>query len=228
MEDKISPTLDSILEYLSNISEQLENTTTKYHIQNEDIQMDTVETDNSQLSDFQIAINTINTSVRELIDLPSCVYFSNCSSPNISSSYPFANPVSIHVCSNKKLNPISTSVTPCISVTSQQRCVEYKMDYEIVSKHQASDKSFYLIRYRKITGSITYIIADSLGAIYQIISHDPSLSFKDNNLDQDAEALFYSYLTQVIDGDSIDLDKPIVEEKEQQPKKTSYLSYVLG
>ena len=181
----------------------------------------------ADISDDEKAILHINNLVKELADLPSCKYFTNSASPHISEDYKFANVAPISTCSNSSIYPDSNNLNSCPTITHQSSCIGYKMDYSIVSKYAIDSKSYYLIRYRKITGSITYVIADSAGFVYQVISHDSSLSFKDNNLDEDASNIFSSYISDLISNNDFDLEFPVNEKKDEK-QRSSYLSYVLG
>lgn len=181
----------------------------------------------ADISDDEKAILHINNLVRELADLPSCKYFTNSASPNISKDYKFANVTPVSTCSNSLIYPDSNNLNSCPVITDQTSCIGYQMDYSVVSKYAIDSKSYYLIRYRKITGSITYLIADSTGFVYQVISHDSSLSFKDNNLDEDASNIFSSYISDLISNNDFDLEFPVNEKKDEK-QRSSYLSYVLG
>lgn len=181
----------------------------------------------SDISDDQRAVLIINNTVRDIVDLPSCVHFTNGSSPNISKDYKFANTAPMHNCSNAKMHVDPNAANTCPTVTNQSSCFGYKMDFSILSKYKYNSLFYYLIRYRKITGSVSYLIADSTGNIYQTVSHDSSLSSKENDFDQDAIKMFTSYISDLTLNSSFDLEFP-VSEKQQEEKPSSYLSYILG
>lgn len=181
----------------------------------------------SDIPDNSRAQLIINNSVREIADMPACVHFTNFSSPNISKDYKFANAAPMHNCSNGKIHLDPNAANVCPTITSQSSCFGYSMDFSILSKYEYNSISYYLIRYRKITGSISYLIADSTGNVYQTVSHDSSLSNKENDFDQDAISIFTSYISDLTLTSSFDLEFP-VSEKEQQEKPSSYLSYILG
>ena len=181
----------------------------------------------ADISDDEKAILHINNLVKDLADLPSCKYFTNSGSPNVSKDYKFANIAPLNTCSSSFIYPDSNNLNSCPIITNQSSCIGYQMDYSIVSKYSVDTKSYYLIRYRKITGSITYLIADSAGFVYQVISHNSSLSYKDNNLDEDASNIFSSYISDLISNNDFDLEFPVNEKKDEK-QRSSYLSYVLG
>lgn len=181
----------------------------------------------SDISDEQRAMLIINNTVRDIVDLPACVYFTNSSSPNIGKDYRFANMAPMHNCSNGKMHADPNAANVCPTITNQSSCYGYSMDFSILSKYNHNSIFYYLIRYRKITGSISYLIADSNGSVYQTISHDSSLSSKENDFDNDAINIFTSYVSDLTLNSSFDLDFP-VSEKQQEEKPSSYLSYILG
>ncbi len=191
----------------------------------QEISVNTVPT--QEMSDNEKAAYIVNNTVKELSDLPACKYFTNNSSPNISNEYQYANAAPFHTCSNKLFASDPSSVTPCRAVISQQSCSGYSMDQEIVSQYSIDSTTYFLIKYRKVTGSITYIIADSSCSVYQVISHESSLSSKTNNIDEDATNIFSSYISDLISSKDFSLEFP-VNEKQQEKASTSYLSYVLG
>lgn len=192
---------------------------------NQGVSVNTFSTE--EMSEVQKINYIINSVIKEISDSPACIYFTNNTSPNISEDYQYANNAPFHTCSNKLFASDVSSVTPCRAVLSQQHCSGYSIDQEIVSTCSVDSTTYFLIKYRKITGSMTYIIADSNCNVYQIISHESSLPFKSNDMNEDATHIFSSYISDLISSKDFSLEFP-VNEKQQEKSSTSYLSYVLG
>lgn len=162
----------------------------------------------------------------DITEMPACRHLTVPGVPNSSSNYPYANDAFGAVCTNPDFLSPGLKHVVCGHYPGLKSCVGYNPDYSLISTTSIDDIDHYLIRYRKISTSISYLFADYNGTVYNTITYPYSASLENDNLDELALGLFSSHLS---DLSSLNISSDFCDQNLHQNtiKKVSYLSYVM-
>lgn len=175
---------------------------------------------------ISLIIHSITQSEQDIIEFPACRHLSLPNSNNNSKDYPYANSTIGSVCTNPLFLGAGLKHVVCGHYPRLTHCVGFTPDYDLLSLVSIEGVDHYLIRYRKILTSISYVFADSTGKIYNKINYPSSASLEKDNLDNLAFDLFSAHLSD-ISISSVSADSISNEIDQNTPPKVSYLSYVM-